>query len=785
MTKVSIIIPVHNAEPYLRQCMESVVNQTLQEIEVICVDDGSTDRSLEILRSYQAKDPRIQVISHDIDEGCMMARKAGTMAATGEYIMHLDTDDYLELEACELLYQKIAKEKVDILHFNSRVVSGGSLSEQEEKNLQNQLRPFSHRLKDAQILEEFCNKKSFCQNWMKIYRTSVCKQAYSEMEDRFQVMAEDYYAFFLIAYHAKSYLGWNSPVLYNRCIRKRETEFSTVNLEKFQKICSQANVADSLEKFCQAHDIWNQYGQAITTQRQCWLRGCVRTWMEKLPSEYGTKGMELMLSYWGAEDTITAVADMFWDQRIQVARRLTELPKYPLKERKIKTVAFYYWTLGVGGIERVISILAPMLAERGYRVVVITDDEPSDGDFPMPDTVTRVKIENWQYPTHHNISSRIAAWKQILKTYEIDVVLYQAWISHMLLWDMLYLKSINVPVVVHCHGGFSYPMALAIPQFVELHYVLPIADVLVTMSIADQAYYSVYHNNVFCIPNPISQSLVDADPTDGSEHSVVWVGRNSDEKQPEYVFPIMRSVVAEIPDAKIYLVGDFSHDRWQRMAKKYGLENSIVFCGKTHDVNQYYHRASVFLSTSQFEGFPMALLEAQAHGLPAVIFDLPNIMAAKPGQGVIPVEMNEYVSAACAIVKLLSNRDIWQKHSSDSRRFFQKMLHYDVCQEWVDLLSGVTRRAEPTEAMTDLCNVFVENYYQGLQFTEKRFSNLNNMSAVEHKGSYKLGCFITYIPRKIWGGIRCVNENGFSYTFRLFLTKVKNKFGKIFLGWDV
>ncbi len=107
MPNVSVIIPVYNAEPYIRQCLESVQNQTLQDIEIICVDDGSTDQSLEILREFEKKDPRIQVFCQkNLFAG--VARNTGIAAATGEYLAFLDSDDYYELDGLERLYD-IAK----------------------------------------------------------------------------------------------------------------------------------------------------------------------------------------------------------------------------------------------------------------------------------------------------------------------------------------------------------------------------------------------------------------------------------------------------------------------------------------------------------------------------------------------------------------------------------------------------------------------------------------------------------------------------------------------------
>ncbi|MDO5139064.1 MAG: glycosyltransferase family 2 protein, partial [Oscillospiraceae bacterium] len=86
--KVSVIIPVYNAEEYLRECLDSVVNQTLRDIEIICVDDGSTDGSLSVLREYEKGDPRVRVFTQpNINAGA--ARNKGLYNATGEYLSFL------------------------------------------------------------------------------------------------------------------------------------------------------------------------------------------------------------------------------------------------------------------------------------------------------------------------------------------------------------------------------------------------------------------------------------------------------------------------------------------------------------------------------------------------------------------------------------------------------------------------------------------------------------------------------------------------------------------------
>ena len=113
MIKVSIIVPVYNAEKYLKKCLDSLLRQTLEDIEIIVINDGSTDNSLEILNSYAAKDPRIKVISQENSKQGA-ARNRGLDVAQGEFITFVDSDDWVELDFCELLYNAAQKYNVNI-----------------------------------------------------------------------------------------------------------------------------------------------------------------------------------------------------------------------------------------------------------------------------------------------------------------------------------------------------------------------------------------------------------------------------------------------------------------------------------------------------------------------------------------------------------------------------------------------------------------------------------------------------------------------------------------------
>ena len=116
MYDVSVIIPVYNGEKYLKKCLDSVCNQTLNNIEIICVNDGSTDDTYNILEKYASKYENMKIISI-IHSGQGVARNVALNEATGEYVSFVDADDWIELNALETLYFKAKQDNLELLFF--------------------------------------------------------------------------------------------------------------------------------------------------------------------------------------------------------------------------------------------------------------------------------------------------------------------------------------------------------------------------------------------------------------------------------------------------------------------------------------------------------------------------------------------------------------------------------------------------------------------------------------------------------------------------------------------
>ena len=115
MPKVSVCVPVYNVEQYIGRCLDSLLNQTLQDIEVVVVDDCSPDNSMKIVEEYAVRDARITIVHHKENSGPMVARHTGYVSAKGDYITFCDSDDYMPLDALETMYESALINNADII----------------------------------------------------------------------------------------------------------------------------------------------------------------------------------------------------------------------------------------------------------------------------------------------------------------------------------------------------------------------------------------------------------------------------------------------------------------------------------------------------------------------------------------------------------------------------------------------------------------------------------------------------------------------------------------------
>ena len=179
MPKVSVIIPVCNVEAYLRQCIDSVISQTLREIEIICVNDGSTDESVVILNEYLAKDHRIKILTQE-NSGQGVARNMGLTVAQSEYVYFMDSDDGLmRTDALELLVNEAKRENLDVLFFDAEICYDEGMENRGIINRGHYIRRcnYSFVYMGCELLVLFLKKREYSESpCLAIYRRKFLKE---------------------------------------------------------------------------------------------------------------------------------------------------------------------------------------------------------------------------------------------------------------------------------------------------------------------------------------------------------------------------------------------------------------------------------------------------------------------------------------------------------------------------------------------------------------------------------------------------------------------------------
>ena len=158
---ISVIIPIYKVENYLNRCVESIVNQTYQNLEIILVDDGSTDKCPQMCHEWEKKDNRIKVI-HKENGGLSDARNAGLHSATGEVISFIDSDDWINLKAFEGMLKSMQKDGSDIVSCGVKWVKGSGellrIASAEEHEILNTHDAMQELLHDGKLKQHVWNK---------------------------------------------------------------------------------------------------------------------------------------------------------------------------------------------------------------------------------------------------------------------------------------------------------------------------------------------------------------------------------------------------------------------------------------------------------------------------------------------------------------------------------------------------------------------------------------------------------------------------------------------------
>lgn len=248
MSEISILMPVYNSEKYLSKVLESLLNQTFTDIEIICVNDGSTDQSLEICQSY-ASDPRLKIISQP-NQGAAQARNTALREAQSPYIMFCDSDDWYEPDMCQKMWEAIKNNDADLVVCNCTVIDEGDTNRPDnERNYYTINRQGLHPITTQIIID------TNVVLWSKIFKKSLIDQYQMDFPAGYNFDDDCFYLQYM--YAAQNIYFLNQP-LYNY-LRRKDSIMGTVFNRKYKNIFDQLYIYHYLYDFLERTKLFDKY----------------------------------------------------------------------------------------------------------------------------------------------------------------------------------------------------------------------------------------------------------------------------------------------------------------------------------------------------------------------------------------------------------------------------------------------------------------------------------------------------------------------------------------------
>ena len=261
--KLSVIVPVYNAEKHLKNCLDCLINQTYRNIEIIIVNDGSLGNCKEIYEEYKEKDKRIKYVEHDKNKGLFQARITGVINSTGDYIAFLDSDDHVTIDYYRALIYKAEETKSDIVFANI------ILEINYENNRQIQYNLFDTKFKDLEgdeVLENYFDQKGLNFSWHttpnKIYSKRIWNLALNDYKEQNKhlVMTEDVAFSTVLFYYAKRVTKVDTEAMFYCKHDDASTSTNNISYKKIKKNIEDLTTSfNFVEKFLKKKKVYDKY----------------------------------------------------------------------------------------------------------------------------------------------------------------------------------------------------------------------------------------------------------------------------------------------------------------------------------------------------------------------------------------------------------------------------------------------------------------------------------------------------------------------------------------------
>ncbi len=668
--KVSVVLPVYNGEKHLAPAIESILSQTYENFEIIIIDDGSIDRSREIILGFS--DPRIRYVKQD-HRGLVAALNRGIELATGRFIARMDADD--------ISLSSRIEEQVAFLreHPEIAVVSC-----------------FVERFYDNKILPPWeADRKAVSSQELR--KTLPWENCYAHPAAMFRVEILKEYRYD----ETQTLEDWD---LWLRLIADGH------RLGKIPKVLYRYRIHET-----SITSSWEKNKNLPILFYLCRQRFLKKRKLEKK---------------WGEVERETSLANATYvAHRLSLSEMRDVISlcgnKKDNEDAESKEIVLICRRLYDGGIERASATLANMLAAEGYAVIVLTEEGPSANDFSLSPSVRREVLSSFS-PQKWELFFRSHPSALYLVNEDLREETYRS----MVFWKAM---GATVVAISHNSWLTAiHPSARHVDTYKTRLEIYRVLDGVVVLSLVDKAYYREKGiRNVFYIPPTIS--LMARQTASLEDPVVMWCGRFSYEKRPESMIDAFALVHQAIPESKLLMVGQGELlETCRKNARVLGIENEVVFTGYVKDVENYWQHASIHCLTSRFESFSLSWLEAKSYGVPTVMFDMPYLALAR-FPGYVAVEQGNTYLLAKEIVALLKDYSKRRELGMAALSSFSEFSSKSIISRWRCLFDFVQGKStadtllEEALPARDLINILIsQGEHLGLEGCEYVSSVLEN-----------------------------------------------------------
>ena len=738
--KFSIVIPCYNSKNTIISCINSILKQSYNNIEIIIVDDCSTDGSFEIIENFLKTNQYKNIFLYKNNENLnnFQTRLIGISKTTGDYILTVDADDTLNNNTCKKIYDNICLKLYYIFQFKINPIFNENISNADKINYQNFFKRKLISPYDFNFSLQNPYSHSIATKCVIGYKLRyVANVLLKNINTKNIGLGEDFLITFLLFDICKDCFNidecfYNYNIGNGSSTSKKQSDYEYIQifLKLIDTLSHEKNILQSKHK-----ELFINYADQY----------CLNIIFNKIISINDEKECKQiakqLLKYYDKQKLLKIIFDLYSDIHFSVKILEKLLPGLIDKNKNhaIKNIALCYHSLTFGGIETFLKTIISFFKSKNINVYLFlqyTDNVNLSKEDLLNVTICKLSVPD--YFNKNTLIIRQNQLKQLITDYNIDLVYFNSFTAWYMIYDLITCNSTNTYTIMHCHSNIEL-LTIDKYNFKNVKFIfnaLKYYDCVVCLSNVDSNILKIksIKNSIF-IPNCLDELFLNECKKDTiykrDPNLYIWIGRFSKEKGLMEAIDVFNDIYFMNKQAKLLLIGDKfdnSQDKYKNQVinhiNELGLNNSITFTGllTQNEIFKYLTTAFSLIYTSKYDGYPYTVAESLACGIPILAFDQPGNELFK-STGILKATFGDIHRLSELQIKL-NNPVTLNKIQMENKKFIRKLYKkYNVLHLYNKIFNSIKsnryiqdKKTLNNKNLVDLINRFEYNIQIGINY---------------------------------------------------------------------